>query len=375
LLTHVHAGTIGWITLSTFAIGLWIFGEGMETQKQSGYVRTMAILAAVSFPIYVLAFLSGIAIARAVLGLPVLIAIVGIFGWIVVRSRSIRLGVTHLALLGAVFTLIVGSTFGVLLQIQFVTGELFRTAFLPEGAFGAHPAAQVGGYLILVGMALCEWRLIPRTDRLSIAGVIQITLLFISGFVLVVALLFNIPPLFGLNALLLVLGVGIFIARFLPRSLRVNWGAHSGERFFVFSALFLVVNIATLIYLTIALVTGAIKEVTEAPGVLLAGDHAIFIGVMTNAFFGLIQDATSRQRSLWSWADNLFFWGMNIGLTGFLVALILQQPLLERIFTPILGLSILLALLTYALRMRKNIIASAEDNVSMQKETGSSVPG
>ena len=28
LLTHVHAGTLGWITLSVFAVSLWLFGEG-----------------------------------------------------------------------------------------------------------------------------------------------------------------------------------------------------------------------------------------------------------------------------------------------------------------------------------------------------------
>src|SRR5436853_7906518 len=32
ILTHVHAGTLGWITLSVFAFGLWLFGEA-ETGK------------------------------------------------------------------------------------------------------------------------------------------------------------------------------------------------------------------------------------------------------------------------------------------------------------------------------------------------------
>jgi uncharacterized membrane protein YgdD (TMEM256/DUF423 family) len=42
---------------------------------------------------------------------------------------------------------------------------------------------------------------------------------------------------------------------------------------------------------------------------------------------------------------------MNYGLTGFLVARILEQPNLEKVFTPIMGVSILLGLLTYALHL------------------------
>src|SRR5438093_4635362 len=87
---------------------------------------------------YVLAFLSGNFIARAVFGFPVLLLMIGFFGWIVARSLQIRLTVARLALLGALFTLIVGSVIGVLLQIQIATNN----AFLPSGAFAAHPATQ-----------------------------------------------------------------------------------------------------------------------------------------------------------------------------------------------------------------------------------------
>jgi len=42
---------------------------------------------------------------------------------------------------------------------------------------------------------------------------------------------------------------------------------------------------------------------------------------------------------------------MNFGMVGFVISLLLDARILERIFTPIMGLSILLALLTYTLRM------------------------
>jgi len=49
----------------------------------------------------------------------------------------------------------------------------------------------------------------------------------------------------------------------------------------------------------------------------------------------------------------VLFWGMNFGMVGFVISLLLDARILERIFTPIMGLSILLALLTYTLRMHR----------------------
>ena len=42
---------------------------------------------------------------------------------------------------------------------------------------------------------------------------------------------------------------------------------------------------------------------------------------------------------------------MNFGMVGFVISLLLDVRILERIFTPIMGVSILLALLAYTLRM------------------------
>jgi len=87
-------------------------------------------------------------------------------------------------------------------------------------------------------------------------------------------------------------------------------------------------------------------------GLLIALDHSIFVGVMTNAIFGLLQGATQERHTIWPWAEDVLFWGINIGLIGFLITLLSGVLVLERFFTPIMGLSILLGLLTYGLRMR-----------------------
>src|SRR2546430_2152046 len=140
LLTHVHAGTLGWITLSVLASCLWLFGEGQILTERSFYI---SLFSAISIPLYVGAFLSGNFIARSIFGSVVLAIIIGFFVWIVMRSRQIRLGVAHFAILGAMFTLIVGSTLGVLIQVQSAILEQHGSAILPNGAFGAHPGTQV----------------------------------------------------------------------------------------------------------------------------------------------------------------------------------------------------------------------------------------
>jgi hypothetical protein len=348
LLTHVHSGTLGWITLSVFATSLIIFGN--TSTERSPQLRWLSSIAAIALPAYVLTFFllallppSSVSIgyiARAVFAVPVLLVVIAFFGWIVSRIGKVRVGVTQLAVLGSLVTLMLGALLGLLLQVQFA----LNVSFLPGGAFGAHPASLVSGYLVLIGMALSEARLRPSISRL---GIVQISLLFLAGLVLGIALLLNFQPLFGLNALLVVVGIVLYIIRFAARVVRANWLKRTSTRFFAMSAIFVVVNTALNVYLTVSIVTGRIdadRLPAVAGGVLLALDHSMFIGVMTNALFGLIGEVTGNGRKTWPWVDDILFWGMNIGLVGFLVALIFEMRYLEPIFTPIMGLSILLGI-------------------------------
>ena len=349
LLTHVHAGTLGWITLSVLAICLWLFGEGQVPMERSFYI---SLFSAISIPLYVGAFLSGNFIARSIFGTVVLSIIIGFFAWIVIRSRQIRPGVAHLAILGALFTLIVGSIIGVLLQVQSAILEQHGSAILPNGAFGAHPGTQVVGYLLLIGMAISEWRLMPDTGKLPRLGVVQIAFPFVAGLILTVGLLYDLTPLLGVNLLFELTGVVIYIIRFAPRILRINWLKRSPQRFFAFSGIFIVVNVALLVFILGSVIGGVYKTFTDVPSWLVfALDHAVFIGILSNALFGLVQEASAERRNFWPWADDVLFWGMNFGMIGFVVSLLLDVRILERIFTPIMGLSILVAILTYVIRL------------------------
>jgi len=113
----VHAGTLGWITLSVFAISIWVFGEGAP-QGTNQYIRWSSMLAAISVPLYVLAFLSGNYIARAVFGVPVLLVMIAFLGWIAARAGKICVGVAHLAILASLLTLVLGGLLGVLCWLR-----------------------------------------------------------------------------------------------------------------------------------------------------------------------------------------------------------------------------------------------------------------
>lgn len=72
-LAHVHSGTLGWITLGVLALCLWLFGAEDASPRSRVVIRWLSLLAVVSVPVSVLAFLSG-NLARAVFGTPMLLA-------------------------------------------------------------------------------------------------------------------------------------------------------------------------------------------------------------------------------------------------------------------------------------------------------------
>ncbi len=348
LLTHVHAGTLGWITLGVMATCLWLFGEGASRAGSSLLVRAVSALAAVSVPIYVLAFLSGSLAARALFGIPVLAAVVGFLVWLAGQIGRVRMTVPHLAVLAAITTLTIGSTIGVLVQLELAT----KRVFLPEGAIGGHVSAQVVGYLVLIGMAISEWRLRPEVMKLSWPGAIQVALLFFGGVLLTIGALLNIQPLLGVFIPLELIATIIYLVRLGPRVLEVQWLRAGSERHFGIILPFLVVNLGLLIWLILGVVTKRYARFELIPPWLIfAFDHTMFIGVMSNALFGLIQLLSWSRRSFWPWVEHVLFWGMNFGMVGFVLTLATHAPQLEKVFTPIMGGSILAGIVAYSIRL------------------------
>src|SRR5207245_1247309 len=81
MLTHLHSGTLGWITMGVFGIALALFA------RNGSAVGPNVTLSALATAAYVLAFWSGNFIARAVFGLVMLATIFGWWPWCVSPAR------------------------------------------------------------------------------------------------------------------------------------------------------------------------------------------------------------------------------------------------------------------------------------------------
>jgi hypothetical protein len=344
LLTHVHAGTLGWITLSVFAFTLWLW-QAPETSLGRG----SAVLAAVSVPAYVVAFWVGNDLVRAVTGTAVLIAVYGFAAYSILAYRSGPRTSPRLATVAALVTLAIGSTIGVLLQVE----RAAATSLLPAEAIGGHVGAQVVGYLVLMGMALAEWRLLPDA-ALTRPARAQIGLLFAGGLLTSVGALTSSEVLLGVFIPLEIAALVIFVGRLVPRLRGVGWLARGSERHFGLIVPFLVANVILLVVLIAGVVSGRYADFgLIPPWLVFAFDHAMFIGVMTNGLIGLGMVLSGDRVQVWSWADDPAFWAINVGLIGFVIGLLVQSVALKRVSAPLMGAGILVALLALSMRLQR----------------------
>lgn len=343
LLTHVHAGTLGWITLAVFAATMWMFSEGRTlSDDEVRRAKFTAAASAASITLYTAAFFIGNTTLRVILGTLTLLALGAFHGWAMSRRRQVTLTIPDLAMLAALTSLLIGAILGVLLGLQ-TAGVDISTRL-----FAGHPATMVIGYLLLAGMAIAEWRLVPSPKPVAAdrAGVVQVALLFLGGITLMLGILLDVFPLLTLNVPCEIIGVGIFLVRIRPHLAGAEWATAGSKRLFGISALFLVANVVLLAYL-IANYADDFEAIP--PWLLFALDHSVFIGVMTNALFGLIDDWSKGASR--AWVDNVAFYGTNAGLIGFVVGLMTQAEVLTRTFAPVMGISILTTMAVYALRL------------------------
>jgi hypothetical protein len=349
LLTHLHSGTLGWITMGVIGVAVWMFGGTSSTVARS------IMLTAVATAAYVLAFWSGNFLARAVFGTIELVVIVGWWWWVLARSMAQGLGrisVPKLSMLLALTTLVIGSTVGVILQILFATNNV-----TPQNGvlIGVHASAQVGGYLVLVAAGIAEWQL--SGEHRTNAGIVQAVLLFLAGLLLAIGILLNVTPALLLSNLFQTVAIVMVAIRVGRRAIGVGWGAATGLRHAAISIAWLVIALVLFIVLTQQLIAAQGDQSKVPPGLFIALDHTMFIGVMTNVLFGALL-ALGAPRT-WPWADHVIFWGLNFGAASFVAVLLTAGtsagtgPFGHPVaFTaPIMGLSVLLGIVTYSMRL------------------------
>jgi hypothetical protein len=345
ILGHVHGGTLGWLTLSVFAASLWLFGPvGRPSGRERQMVRLLVVGAIASFVLYVVAFSLTYGWWRPIFGTASTVIIAGFFLWVLLRARATTLGVPHWGFLAAMGTSVVGGVLGVLWGLEFATGD----QWLPEDGGDAHPATMVVGFLVPVALGMAEWAFFfPRPPRATRLGIIQMVFPFVGGAILMLSILLDIVPLAPIAVLLQVVGIGIFLYRMWPAFRTVDVQAAVPGRHAIMAALALVFVIGLAQYFIIRY-EGDFDLVPTNE--LLALDHTQFIGAVTNAIFAMLLAATvagGRGNRL----DQVIFLLVNVGLIGFAAGLLADATVMKRIFAPIMGTGLLIALGVYANRL------------------------
>ncbi len=365
LITHVHAGTLGWITLATTGAAFLMFAPASASAESVRRAVSMAWVMAGAIALYVLAFLAGDRIPgdriqRPIVGTLLFIVVVWFAVWLFSANKSAESSsVARLGLLLAWVSLMIGSVLGVALGIYTAKGEIpglddETAAAVAEG----HPPAMVIGFLILAAMAVIEWLFRNHVrwsdDRL---GSTQMWMLFTAGTLANIGFLSRMEEeLLGPANLLMIAGIVILLIRYRSEMMPAGWSGAGAGAFVRMSALFLVLYVVLGTVLIAQVIGGSMDfdALTESQlGLLLAFDHTMFIGVMTNVLFATIV-LGGLGRTEVTTIDKVALWGVNLGIVGFIVGLLAVSAPLKRISTPIMGLALLAAIGGYVMELRND---------------------
>ncbi len=329
LLTHVHSGTVGWLTLAIVASAFLLFRAADQR---------LAWALAVLVPVYVVAFYTGNFAFRAISGVALLAVVVWLLYWLWSRYLDGDRTLPRLAVTLGLTSFGYGAIIGVVMQVGFA----LDLSLLPGDNIGAHASAMTFGYLVLVAMGLIEWRVLGTRDLPTI-GLVQVGALFLGGLVISLGLLFGIEQAAGgIYLLTQIIAVVLFVVRVWPRALGRSWIAADPARHIGAAALWTVISLVMFAYIVFSFITAGDPEAGLPFNLLTAVDHAVYIGVITNIMLGLLSLLVLRGSA--AWIGQVVFWGVNLGLAVFVVGLALDSSEIKRIGAPVMGVTLLLAL-------------------------------
>ncbi len=351
VLIHLHAGSIGWITLSLIGVAIWVFsGQRELSASYTAAVRRLTWIAIFVFGGYIISF----GLAFAVQDLTFLLPIFGTGAMLVIWSAAIfavrEFGKqpvatsVHLLVTGGLLVAAIGATMGVMLGLEKVIG-----VFLPiEGPdrVGVH-AGMMDTYVILVAAGLVEWMVGKGSDRRwTWPAMVQTVAWTVAAVVVPIAFLVNmleqLLPIFGM---LLLLGLVFFLVRMGWRGLTQNPLRGGLPAWAFFGTLWLIIFVGLFLY---AALSGA--DFASFPGwFTVAMVHAPFVGAMTNLLLGVYSVRTAQSSGVLSWGAPAALWLINLGLIAFVV---LKATSDSRLGAIAMGIGVVLGVVTMILRLR-----------------------
>jgi hypothetical protein len=217
----------------------------------------------------------------------------------------------------------------------------------------------------LVAMGFIEWRILGTRDFPRL-GVVQVGALFLGGLIISISLLANAAQAGGgIYLLSQLISIVVFAIRIWPRALRVNWAEAIPIRHFAAASIWVVVALGLFIYFVSVFIASGVTtpDPSKLPvNLLIAADHAAFIGVLTNITLGLLIVLLLRANERRGLIGQIVFWGVNLGLLVFAIGLIVNTAEIKRVGAPVMGITLLLALgvLAYT-ALREPLEASEPD--------------
>lgn len=345
LLSHLHGGTLGWLTLGILSFTVWLFGAGDSDETTKRLVRTLGVLAVAGIAFYVFAFATTAGNVRPIAGSVTLAALVGFAIWALSRVRRVTLSVPRLLVLVGLLTSVLGGAFGVLNGLRIANDW----DWVPDPLLDAHPGTMEIGFVLPVAMGVAEWGLRRGNleQRASIAGILQVSLMLIAFLMVLSFILAEMEDLIGLGTMVAVVGVVIFWARMWIIARSTSIFTRGAERHALMGGVLLGV---TLVYITV-IISRHQGDFDAIPrGQVLAFIHLMAVGTTTNTLLAYVLRLVSRWSPL-QLVDDLVFWGVNVGLIGFATVLTLDVRQGIHAFVPIMGAALLLAIAVNFVRL------------------------
>ncbi len=355
LVAHVHAGSLGWLTLAALAVAVRMAQDGDQTEPgpASGrfgrYVSCAAVVAVAGF---VGAAAAGFAAAEAWTGTAALLAILGFLAWLVAlsRARRTRWAVPQIGMAGAFVVLVAGTILGAISAEDTASGHATGAASLGS----AHSAVLVVPFVLLAATAVVEWaggRPSGHHEPATTPGLVQVGALLVAAAVIIAGVLGNDIALVEANIPLELGGIAIFLIRVGPLLLTAGW-AKGSRIWLVTSAVALAVDAGLFAHVVFEIGARRYVSIDQVPRWLLfTVDHVTFVALSTTALFGAIAAmAGDAEDARFHRADQFAAVGLVLGLAGMAAGIGAGSAAVEGAFATVLGIALFAAVVVAGLR-------------------------
>lgn len=349
LRAHVHAGSLGWITLAVLAVAVRMAGGDGHPAGSSRLAGVLALVTVTAVAAFVVADAAGSAGGQAWTGTIALAAIVAFLAWLAAVSRRARVAwtVPYLSMAVSLAVLVAGSVFGALSAGNAASGHVTAAASLAS----SHSAILIVPFVILAATSVLEWSALPSPGSPpTTAGLVQVGTLALAAAAVTGGVAAHDLVLVEANIPLVFAGIAIFLARVGSAVLTAGW-ARSGRIWLAAGTVAVAVDVGLFAHVVFEIGARRYVSLNLVPQWLLfTVDHVTFVAVGTTALFGAIA-AMSGQQDRWLMTDVPAAAGVVLGLAATAAGIGSGSPALERVAATVLGVSVLAGVAVAGLRV------------------------